>query len=70
MINRYKHNHLCDLANQSVNRMNHLCDLTNQSNDTKYNARKTTDEVGCLNTLMNSLNEVISVHFARKLTNA
>ena len=31
---------------------------------------KTTDEVGCLNTLMNSLNEVISVHFARKLTNA
>ncbi len=24
---------------------------------------KTTDEVGCLNTLMNSLNEVISVHF-------
>ena len=32
--------------------------------------RKTTDEVGCLNTLMNSLNEVISVHFARKLTTA
>ena len=25
--------------------------------------RKTTDEVGCLNTLMNSLNEVISVRF-------
>ena len=25
---------------------------------------KTTDEVGCLNTLMNSLNEVISVTFA------
>ena len=31
--------------------------------------RKTTDEVGCLDTLMNSLNEVISVTFARKLTN-
>ena len=28
--------------------------------------RKTTDEVGCLNTLMNSLNEVISVHFCAK----
>ena len=25
--------------------------------------RKTTDEVGCLDTLMNSLNEVISVHY-------
>ena len=30
------------------------------------NIRKTTDEVGCLNTLMNSLNEVISVHFCVK----
>jgi len=28
--------------------------------------RKTTDEVGCLNTLMNSLNEVISVHSCAK----
>ena len=30
------------------------------------NPRKTTDRVGCLNTLMNSLNEVISVHFCAK----
>ena len=30
------------------------------------NLRKTTDEVGCLITLMNSLNEVISVHFCAK----
>ena len=30
------------------------------------NLRKTTDRVGCLNTLMNSLNEVISVHFYAK----
>ena len=30
------------------------------------NLRKTTDRVGCLNTLMNSLNEVISVHFCAK----
>ena len=28
--------------------------------------RKTTDEVGCWNTLMNSMNELISVTFARK----
>ena len=28
--------------------------------------RKTTDEVGCLDTLMNSLNEVISVHYCAK----
>jgi len=28
---------------------------------------KTTDRVGCSNTLMNSLNEVISVNFARIL---
>ena len=28
------------------------------------NIKKQTDEVGCLNTLMNSLNEVISVTFA------
>jgi len=31
--------------------------------------RKTTDEVGCLNTLMKSIDEFISVHFARKLSN-
>ena len=30
---------------------------------------KTTDEVGCLNTLMNSLNEVISVTLAQSSTN-
>jgi hypothetical protein len=30
---------------------------------------KTTDEVGCLNTLINSLNEVISVTLARSSTN-
>ena len=30
--------------------------------------RKTTDEVGCWNTLMNSMNELISVTFARKKT--
>ena len=30
------------------------------------NYEKTTDEVGCLNTLMNSLNEVISVHSCAK----
>jgi len=30
---------------------------------------KTTDRVGCVNTLMNSLNEVISVTFALSWTN-
>ena len=30
------------------------------------NLRKTTDEVGCLNTLMNSLNEVISCTLLRE----
>ena len=30
--------------------------------------QKTTDVVGCFSTLMNSLNEVISVTFARRLT--
>ena len=34
--------------------------------DTHITHRKTTDEVGCLNTLMNSLNEVISVYFCAK----
>jgi len=32
----------------------------------RRNYEKTTDRVGCLNILMNSLNEDISVHFARK----
>ena len=32
-----------------------------------YNTLKTTDEVGCLNILMISLNENISVTFARKV---
>ena len=47
-----------------------ILDRKSNNFESTLNIRKTTDEVGCLNTLMNSLNEIISVHFARKLTNA
>ena len=43
-----------------------ILDRKSNNFESTLNIRKTTDEVGCLNTLMNSLNEVISVYFCAK----